>query len=510
MAVTPSDPEPQIVPDATAAPMLRLHPLSWLFALLIQLRPLVVPLLVLIFLGRGEWWELFIVVGAVGYALYALIYSIGFRYRLGDDELLVKEGIFARTERHIPYARIQNIVRRRNLLHRAFGVAELRLESAGGDKPEAVMNVITLAAAEQIEAVLRSEKAQPESADLRAPLLSLDWRELLRLGLVRNRGGVVIGAMFALAWQFEPWEHSGVRGILRVLGELLANFDALFDNQFALVAGAAGLLLAFFVAIKLFSIAMAFLSFHGFALVSDGARVATDGGLLTRHAASARVDKIQRLILGESWLSRQVERRWLACDVAAGKRETDADSGSRLRWLAPIAPPERVDAVVAELAPELDLRHCVWLPLHPRAWLRVLKTSALIWSAVSVPFWLYLGIKALPIWIALMGWSWVESRGWARFAAYSCEPGVLAWRSGFLTREWVIARIDKGQGLALRTSPFDRRAGMASVELDTAGSSATGSHLRVPYLDEPQARMLMARLRSGIDIRADPAGDVRA
>ena len=155
MAVTPSDLEPQIVPDATAAPMLRLHPLSWLFALLIQLRPLVVPLLVLIFLGRGEWWELFIVVGAVGYALYALIYSIGFRYRLGDDELLVKEGIFARTERHIPYARIQNIVRRRNLLHRAFGVAELRLESAGGDKPEAVMNVITLAAAEQIEAVLR-------------------------------------------------------------------------------------------------------------------------------------------------------------------------------------------------------------------------------------------------------------------------------------------------------------------------------------------------------------------
>ncbi len=333
MAVTPSDPEPQIVPDATAAPMLRLHPLSWLFALLIQLRPLVVPLLVLIFLGRGEWWELFIVVGAVGYALYALIYSIGFRYRLGDDELLVKEGIFARTERHIPYARIQNIVRRRNLLHRAFGVAELRLESAGGDKPEAVMNVITLAAAEQIEAVLRSEKAQPESADLRAPLLSLDWRELLRLGLVRNRGGVVIGAMFALAWQFEPWEHSGVRGILRVLGELLANFDALFDNQFALVAGAAGLLLAFFVAIKLFSIAMAFLSFHGFALVSDGARVATDGGLLTRHAASARVDKIQRLILGESWLSRKLSAAgWLAMWLRASARRTQTRARACAGW----------------------------------------------------------------------------------------------------------------------------------------------------------------------------------
>lgn len=480
--------------------MLRLHPLSWLFVLLTQLRPVVVPLLVLVFLGRGEWWELFIVVGAVGYALYALVYSIGFGYRLGDDELLVKEGIFARTERHIPYARIQNIVRRRNVLHRAFGVAELRLESAGGDKPEAVMKVITLAAAEQIEAVLRSADTQAATAAIRAPaLLALDWRELLRLGLLRNQGGVLVGAMFALAWQFEPWERSGIRGYFRLFGEWLANFGSLLDNRTALVAGGAGLLLAFYVATKLVSIAMAFLSFHGFTLVTSGGRVATDGGLLTRHAASARVEKIQRLIHGESWLSRKLRRRWLACDVAAGNRLSDEESGARLRWLAPIAPPERIEAVVAELAPQLDLRLCAWQPLHPRAWLRVFKANALIWSAVSLPLWLYLGIKALPIWLALLAWSWVESRGWARFAAWSCEPGVFAWRSGFLTREWVIARIDKGQGLALRISPFDRRAGMASIELDTAGSTANGSRLRVPYLAETQARALMASLRSEID-----------
>ena len=480
--------------------MLRLHPLSWLFVLLTQLRPLVFPLLVLIFLGRGEWWELFIVVGAVGYALYALIYSIGFRYRLGGQELLVKEGIFARTERHIPFARIQNIVRRRNLLHRAFGVAELRLESAGGDKPEAVMKVITLAAAEQIEGVLRFGDVPAATTELRPPLLALDWRELLRLGLVRNRGGVVVGALFALAWQFEPWERSGIRGYFRLFGEWLSDFGNLFDNQIALVAGAAGLLLAFYVAIKLFSIAMAFLTFHGFTLVSDGNRVATDGGLITRQAASARIDKIQRLIHGESWLSRRLDRRWLACDVAAGNRQADEESSARLRWLAPVARPLQIEAVVAELAPQLDLRHCVWHTLHPRAWLRVFKASALIWSAASLPLWLYFGIKAAPIWLALIAWSWVESRGWARFSAWSCEPGVFAWRSGFLTREWVIARIDKGQGLALRISPFDRRAGMASIELDTAGTTANGSHLRVPYLAESQARAVMARLRSEIDL----------
>jgi putative membrane protein len=502
MAVTPSDPSPQVEaePPAAVESMLRLHPLSWLFVLLTQLRSLVVPLLVLVVLGRGEWWELFIVVGAIGYALYALIYSIGFRYRLGDDELLVKEGIFARTERHIPYGRIQNIVRRRNLLHRAFDVAELRLESAGGSKPEAVMNVITLAAAQRIEAVLRCSDAPDTAADARAPLLALDWRDLLRLGLVRNRGGVLVGAIFALAWQFEPWERSGIRAYLRKFADLFATDGGLLDNRLGWALSIFGLLLAFYLLIKLVSVAMALLTFHRFSLVSDGTRVATEGGLLTRHAASARVEKIQRLIYGESWLSRKFGRRWLACDVAAGGREAEnGESAARLRWLAPIAAPERIDSLVAELMPGLELRTRVWHPLHPRAWLRTFKASALIWSAASLPLWLYLGVRALPLWLALMVWSVIESRGSARFAAYSCEHGVFAWRSGFLNREWVVARIHKGQGVALRTSPFDRRAGMASVELDTAGSTAIGSRLRVPYLDESQARSLMAQLRSGID-----------
>jgi hypothetical protein len=296
-------------------------------------------------------------VGAVLLAAYSLIYSFGFRYRIGDGELRVREGLIDRTERHIPFARIQNIARRSNLLHRAFGVTELRLESGGGLKPEAVM-VITLAAAAQIEAVLRSEKAQPEAADLRPPLLALDWRELLRLGLVRNRGGVVIGAIFALAWQFEPWERSGVRGIFRIFGELLANLDAFFDNQRA-----------------------------------GGGRCRSAAGLLRRHQAVLDCDGLSQL----SWLLAGQRRRagghrWRPVDAACrqrtrgqdpaidpgeagcharssaagwlamwlrGKRETDADSGSRLPQLAPTRRPERVDAVVAELAPELDLRHCV-------------------------------------------------------------------------------------------------------------------------------------------------------
>ena len=503
--VMPSDPMPDEVTVPDPRVMHRLHPFSWLFVLLTQLRPLVVPLLLLLFVGSGERWELFIAVGAIAYAGYSLVYSIGFRYQLTADELVVKEGIFSRTERHIPYARIQNIVRRRNLLHRAFGVAQLRLESAGGTTPEAVMNVITLAAAEQIEAVLRAERARPATSDALAPaLLALDWRELLRLGLVRNRGGVLVGALFALAWQFDLWEGTGVRDDFRAVGKMFVDGAEWLSGPLAIFSTIAALALAFYVAMKLLSITMAYLNFHNFRLVTDGIRVATEGGLLTRDAASARVDKIQRLIYGESWFSRKLGRRWLACDVAAGKQSGDEERQVRLRWLAPIARPAQIESLVGALAPGLELKHCNWQALHPHAWRRVFKTSALIWSLVMIPVSLVLGYYVALVWIALMFWSYVEARGWARFSGYSYEAGVFAYRSGFLTHEWVIARITKGQGVCLSISPFDRRAGMAKVELDTAGSSAIGSRMQVPYLSEAQARALRDHLRKAIDGEMTP------
>ncbi|MEO6066291.1 MAG: PH domain-containing protein, partial [Lysobacterales bacterium] len=176
-----------------AASERRLHPWSWLFVLFTQLRQVLVPLVVLLVFGRGDRWEFFGVAAAAGLSLYALIYSVGFRYRLRGDELIVKEGIFNRTERHIPIGRIHNVVQRRNPLHRLFGVTELRLESAGGSKPEAVMNVIARAEADRLERVLRegvghvveSAAFEGEAPEGEAPevLHALGLGELVRLGI---------------------------------------------------------------------------------------------------------------------------------------------------------------------------------------------------------------------------------------------------------------------------------------------------------------------------------------
>lgn len=478
----------------------RLHPLSWLFVLLTQLRTVAVPLILLLFLGRGDGWELYGAIGAAVLALYSLFYSFSFRYRLGDGELLVREGLLNRTERHIPYGRIQNIVQKRNPLHRMFGVTELRLESAGGRKPEAVMNVITLADAQRIERVLRGADA-PVAADAPhgTPVLALPLSEVLLLGLLGNRGGVIIGAFAASAWQFEWWERSEFRDLFRVrrlpLGELAGPMQEL-----GWVWGLATLAAGFFVLMKVLSVVVSLTSSYGFRLTRDGDRIATESGLLTRHGASARVDKIQRITVAESFLARFVPRRWLSCDVAAGARAyEEGGEQKRLKWLAPIAHPAQVDAIATSIDPALALDTLEWRPLHPRAARREFRPALAIYTLVALfAVWSW-PVAAISGWIVLVAWTALYARGWARFAAWASDGRVLAYRAGWLTRKWTIARIAKGQVLTVAISPFDRRHGMASVGLDCAGSTSSAFSLDVPYLDERDARVLAARVRAAME-----------
>ncbi|MCE3002711.1 MAG: PH domain-containing protein [Xanthomonadaceae bacterium] len=494
---------------AARAPERRLHPFSWLFVLLTQLRQVIVPLLVLLVLGRGEWWELAAVVGAAGLALYSLVYSFGFRYRLEADELVVREGIIDRTERHIPYARVQNIVQKRNPLHRMFGVSELRLESAGGLKPEAVMSVIPLADALRIERILREHAAPQvggddpvavEPAAAASPiLLRLPLPELLRLGLVTNRGWVVVGAGMALLWQVVPEERGVARSAWRLVEPWIGIGAEYIPGPLAWAASAALFLLMVLLAVKALSLLMAVVDFHGFVLERRGERVRTEAGLLTRRVASARRDKVQRLLFADGWLMRRMGRQALSCEVAGGLIAANEDAGARLRWLAPIAPPAEIERIADDVAEGLLPSRMDWQPLHPQAWRRMFNAAAFWWTVVAVPPLVAFGPWVLAGWALLLGWTFIEARAAARFGAWAFDGEVFAVRGGWLTRRWTLARIGRGQSVSLASTPLDRRAGMASVSMDTAGVRPGSFELRVDYLDADRARELHASLAARLD-----------
>ena len=193
-------------------PERRLHPWSWLFVLVQQLKQFIVPLVALLVFGGGGgpggFWAGIGPLIAVGVlVVISVLQYFTYRYRIGRDGLSIRDGWLHRSLREIPYSRIHNVVLHQTVLHRLFGVAEVRLESAGGQKPEAQMRVLRLDEALALESLIK-HRGQVPDADAPAAqadsLLSLPTAEVIRLGLVSNRGMIVMAAAFGAAWQVFP------------------------------------------------------------------------------------------------------------------------------------------------------------------------------------------------------------------------------------------------------------------------------------------------------------------
>lgn len=482
----------------TSAPERRLHPMSWLFVLIQQLRQFIVPLVALLIFGQGDRNALWPLIGVGVLAVVSVWQYFTYRYRIADDSLIVHSGVLQRSLREIPFARIHNVAVHQSLLHRLFGVAEVRLESAGGKKPEAEMRVLTLAEALALEALVRRrgqaaahvDAAQTDTGTL---LLQLPPAEVVRLGLVSNRGLIVLGGAFAAASQFSP---RLLPNLFERWGKTLfgyAGSHQLDVPGYALTA--VSLVLAFVLLLRLLSVALALLQYYGFRLDEIGRRLTVERGLLTRLRTSASRRRIQAWTLREGLAHRLLKRRSLQVDTAVAEDQGQPQRG--LRELAPIATAPQCDALIAHLLPRVAWPPEQWQPLHPRAWWRLALPGVLFAMLLTTGSTWYFGpwgAFAL-LWLP---WSLHSARQHARRAGYARDATVVAVREGWWSRHWRFAELDKLQALRLTQSPIDRRYGMATVWLDTTGAGALAPPLRIRHLPEAQARALFARLGSEI------------
>jgi putative membrane protein len=492
----------------------RLHPLSWLFILLRQLRSFAIPLILLLVTGRGEQSEadLIGVIGAAGLAVHAIWQYFTYRYGFLEHALVVRSGVFQRTLRLIPFERVQNVTLHQTLFHRLAGVAEVRLESAGGmGRPEAEMRVLRLDRAQALEARLRADAQHRQtfaqanrgradasqgaiSAEPEAALwLQLPTAELIRLGLISNRGIVLVLAGLGVLSQ------SGdglIKPITNEAIEIATNGAELAtQSHFGPVAYAVTILVALgmvIVAMRVLSIALAILQFHAFKLTASAGELRVERGLLTRLRVHLPRTKIQAFSLSETLLHRWFGRQSLRVDRASIEAMNEQLS---IRDLVPIATPDAMTRIIASLLPQGHWPLQRWQPLHPRAWRRkftipalfaLIACAAAIWWRGPQAGWTLLLVPLL----------YARARVWARYSAWTLDAGVVAFRQGWLDRNWRFAEVRKLQSLRLVQSPFDRRHGMAAVWMDTIGASPMEPPLVIPYLDIAVAGALIERLRA--------------
>lgn len=490
----------------------RLHPLSWVFYFASLTPKILFPLLGFLVMGRRQdQWALSGLIIITPIYLWVALRAWLYRYQISADELLIRDGVLDRTLRHIPLARIQHVSQKRKLLHRILGVTELRLESASGKKPEAVMKVLSNAAAIELEAILRGHHTAPApdaQSDLppNRVLHQLPLAEILRLGLISNRGTVITIFLFGTIMQ-----KDGLRDIfLRRISTLSQSVLHLVTDQVALhhyarlTLGVLVALIGLFIVLRLLSVILALLRYKGFVLELEGERLLAQHGLGTEVRTSARLPRLQRWLLEETWLHQRFGRCRLAV-TSVGSHHHDQHNkfgaDANFTELAPIATRTQALALLQVCLPGLNWDALEWQSLPGAAKRRLLGQVR----------WLLLAVPAL-LW-ANQAWSWflpwplllmgvglllaamvAHALAWQAFAGYAESDDILIYRSGVFHKRWVIVATSHLQALRLSSAPIDQRLGLQTLHADTQGGSRRKRALHIPYLSQGAAQALRARI----------------
>jgi putative membrane protein len=503
----------------------RLHPATLLFDLAKHARNFAVPAVLVIFgtsqSSVGPWgmssgipsgWESWLLVLFVPAAIASIVRYLTFRLRYDEHELVIRSGVIFRRERHVPFSRIQNVDAIQNVVHRLLGVVEVRIETGGGNDEEARLSVLPYAAVHELRARVFDghEHAHPSvpshptdpthrTHSTHPVLLRLPLREVLLFGFLENKGMVLIATAFGVGWE---------SGVLRRLsdgafaaganvdrGTFRALISTVFDGGPLPIAGiaiAVAMVASILVLVRVVSMAWALVRLHDFQLTRAGEDLRTGYGLFTKVAATVPIRRVQAITIDTGPLHRLLKRASVRVATAGG---TGTQQASNVReWLAPLIRQDALPALLQEVVPGFDLTAVEWQAVHPRAFARAVKPALIFTTLATMIAALLIGWGAIGVLIVMLPWSVISTRQYVAHLGWAEGDEVVMMRSGWISQRITLARVNKIQAVAIHQTPFDRRAAMARVRVDTAGAGESSHRVDIPYLDQQIAGALAGRL----------------
>jgi putative membrane protein len=398
-----------------------------------------------------------------------------FHYRVAGGRLELRSGVLSRSVRAIPLERVRGIEVTEPFLHRLLGLVRVDVEAAaggGGQNAEITLPAVSRAQAEDLrEALLGAARPREEAEE--PPALYQATPGLLALGGITSMSyllapAAIVGVVFNLADDLpgnvieRAADAAADRFPTDALGLALVGAAAL---AIVLAAAAAGSLLVDW----------------DFTLRDEGERLAASRGLLTRRLAHLDRERIRGVDIRDTPLRRPLGLA-AASAIAAGVGGT---------VLAPVLRQEEVPALLrsvdaAAADPSTPLvghplaarsRRFVRALALPLGALVILAAIVIVWAAA-----LALVLVALAPQLALDRY---------RQLGHAFDGRRLVLREGSLRRRWSELDPRAAVSFELRSSPGQRRAGVATLTVHLG--QGAGSR-RALDLGEEQAAALLARV----------------
>lgn len=497
-------------------PERRLHPMTLAYQALRNLPAFLLPVYFAVFQGNTEEWVYILL------SIIILFFTVPnillqyyfFTFYLTDKEIVVKSGVFSRKQRNVSLSRVQNVNIEHNVIQQIFGLTKVEIETAGDTQTEAKLEYVSKQDAHELRETIRKyqstlDQATPmqtaaaqsiserflmsEADDFREmisgisakiaepidaregkrdkQLFSMSILDAAKLGVLRFRPVILVIVMwlFGVLTQFRIIDLESQATYSSVQSFVMET--AYFGWPIFILGSIIFLLLTTWLLDSILTINQ----YYNFTLATDGTKLYTNYGLLTKRHATVPLKKLQSITITTNAIKKYFDFYKMDIQTAGlGSKSGNAESvipfakESALIDLAKnirdFIIPEQFNSVSKKTIRRTFVRYMISLSI----------LSIILYVTFDFGFWLFLG-SPLLLYFSYLRWKFM---GWAIIG-----NNIIVKKGVWLQRKTVIP-IEKIQTLHVTRTFFQRRLGLSTMSIDTAASAFMSDTSIVDIIDE--------------------------
>jgi putative membrane protein len=455
------------------------HPVAAVSQVFETIKQNFITLIILLFIGTSntEGYFLYFLLAGLVLSLIAGVFGWWvFRYRIKDDELQIRKGVFVKNNIYMSKDRIQVIDITEGLVQRIFGLVKVEIKTAGGGTESATISAISREEAEALRSELRKKKEQAgpdfedgydQPQDQEDDILDswkLSNKDLVYAAFTSGNFGLIASILGAVSGQLNEVINEET---IEYLYEILPGFNNVT------------MIITIVVAIIVVSWTLSFLgvifNYSDFQLQKTSKELIITSGLIERKHVTIPFDRIQAVRFVEGVI-RQPFGYGMVYVESAGFNQ--AQKGRSI-VIAPYLAADRFSKFLSDFLPEYQEPEYDITP-KPKVKFRYIRRPA------------YLILLALPIVWFLLDYGWLlvfllplmGLLGWLRYkdAAIGFDKDFIRSRFRMISRTTAIAKRIRVQNVELSQNPFQKRKDVYSLST-TVASGAGGMSFEVDDLN---------------------------
>lgn len=455
----------------------RLHPITIVITGLKVIKDAFLPLIILFVINFPKAKEesgyfIFIPLILIAFSVITgLVRWLRFSYWVEDQELRIEYGVFVRKKRYIPLERIQSISISEGIFQRLFGLAKVKIETAGssdlGDA-EAELTAITKEDVYWLEQELKRVKEDLAVQDMdrtekettnqtiqektfseepTQTIFTMGFKDLFILALTSGGALGIIGALVAFILQFD--EIISLDWIYKEFLFFINQGIILFATVFLIVI----------VISYLLAIIQTMVKYAYFTVTKNKEELRISRGLLEKSQLSIPIERIQGIIVREN-IIRKLFGYATVYIVHAGISANNEGSGSNV-MIFPLIRKEEISKAIHSCLPKYQIE-TNFHPIPRRAKTRYILRPIYVFlipvclAAYFLKPWGVMSFALLPL-VGYLGYLSYLYSGW------NISGEQLALRSRFINAETTYMFKSRIQSLDISTTFFQRRKRLGTV-----------------------------------------------